>query len=330
MTARVRLLGDVVAVLNESGCAWALAQGDEGLEAAASGQGDLDVVSALPAIEVVARVTERWRRDDALVVCLNSYDIGGSQTFWCVEPDGGALEVDVLCDPRGLGRLGLPTEHLLTDLVHGRAPAISPGWQIAYQVSKRVWKQQWRRLAELQPSGAGHLPQLEQVFGAAAGRRAADLIAVGASPAEWAAVAPALQRGRRAQRWARAHAGPLEPAVLHAQRVLDRLTRPVGFWAHIWGPDADVVAGAVSASLGAALVHRLVVPEPRPQDWPSLASVVLRPGLAVTWSCSPPRPMTRPAMLVVGPEGHAQAQQRVAAAMADRVARRVRTWENAT
>lgn len=326
MTARARILDDVLAELQELRAPWALAHGRQGLDAVLSGNGDLDVVAGLPAAVLAHRLMRRWVTSDFFVVVLNQYDIGRGDAFWCVDRDGGGfLEVDVLCDPRGLGRLGVPTADVLASRSGGSIPAAAEEWRLAYQVSKRLWKRQWDRLPGLRSSRVQDTAHcaLQQVFGRSAGTLAAELLNQPSAAGDWQRAAPVLRRGRRRQRWGRASAGPAELALLQMNRLSGRVRHPVGFWVHVWGPGAQETARAVDASIGVALVRHVVLEGRRARHWPQIAATLWRPGLAVTSSVSPPgHGLARPS-LVLGPADHVRAQQRVADAMSARVTSRM-------
>lgn len=245
--------------------------------------GDLDVAVDRP---LPALLTEhRPVLESAGIVPLlwSQYDIGRGDAVWLWDTtDATTLQLDVLCDPKGTGRLGVPT----TALLDAAGSTGTDGWRCAYFVSKRLQKRQWSRLATLASRCSHDADEpLREVFGPQAGMVAGDLLRRGAGEAQWRSSATALRRGRTGRRWRR-NGGPVRLTVERLRRFVRRATTPVGFWAHLAGEGAQAAAEAVADTLGAALPRQ----EVRRVSGPSVAATLqlrwtlLRPSLVVTYS----------------------------------------------
>lgn len=286
------------------GVSWAsLHSPDAGL-----GASDIDIAASVPGGRLVELISGAGRASSYAVIASVNYDIGRGDTYWLWDlTDGAVLQVDVLCDPRGIGRLGFPTEPYLAAVSSG-SEADARAWSFAYELSKRAGRAEWGRLARwpvalLSPETMA--PPLECVLGP----RTAGLVT-----AELASESPQLQAlGARIRssirrgRYRRARGGVLGIGVQRLRRIVRRLVSPVGSWAHFHGPEAQGLAVMCHRELASAF-PRAVTREVRrplwsqPFEWVRILVMVRRPSLIVTWSRGPAPVGNRAVKVSAGPD----------------------------
>ncbi|MGH9890402.1 MAG: hypothetical protein ACREA0_00140 [bacterium] len=205
----------------------------------ATGGGDLDcVVSGLDA-RWPLRLPAGWR----FLQCIR-YGITG--WYWVLEHEGRVMALDTLDDPRGIGRLGFPTE-----LALGRPGGPPPAVRAAFLTTKRLSKgmrehARWDHIRGLaQDDPETYLRVLQHMFGSGASQGLVGPVERGQPPETdlW-------RRARRAL-WIRRARNPsraLAIAIRSVARVAERVTRPNGLYVVVAGPD-----GAGKSSLAAAL-----------------------------------------------------------------------------
>lgn len=95
----------------------------------------------------------RLLRDELLIkewfpIIFANYDVGRADAIWLwSRSERCVVHLDVICDPTGMGRLGICTPNLLNDAEpYGQLKVANARWRTAYRVSKDVYKAQKRRL----------------------------------------------------------------------------------------------------------------------------------------------------------------------------------------
>lgn len=103
---------------------------------------DIDLALTGDVWEATACLLEEQSLHGLQLVMLSEYDYGSLSSFWLSESGWDGVQLDLLADPSGRGRLGLLTEAALAGKVreHGGPPRLSPGAQAVYTLSKRILK----------------------------------------------------------------------------------------------------------------------------------------------------------------------------------------------
>lgn len=314
---------------------WAVLHGRDTLAAGAEPTSDIDVAADITGPAVLAHAVGQLQRERIYPIVLNQYDVGRSDAFWLFDVDDGTvLEWDVMSDPHGRGRLGIPTRLALARATPDRAgwPSVTAEWSAVYQVSKRLWKRQWHRLPDIDLSGCSVdrlRAVLRVVFGKHAGDRARLLLETSADEARWRNAHRILGAGRTTERWLRRPRNAVVLPGSRMARVLDRLRARVGFWVHVSGGDAEAVARQVHVSIGTGLPRHVCCPSSAVTRSPRrmvlvIAPVVIRPGLATTWGGRPlqGRSVT-PDLVVDAADGIDHAVRSTVTAMSQRVQARL-------
>ncbi|MBI4261130.1 MAG: phosphotransferase [Actinobacteria bacterium] len=201
------------------------------LHPVADGEGGGDVDLVAEGIDPLwpLRLARGWR------VCQSlHHDIGS--WYWVLERSGGTLAVDVLDDPRGLGRYGYATAPMGSGDGAAAAPAARAGYLAIKRLRKgRMDPSEWRRIGLIASRDPG---SFRETLRRAMGRRAAEPVAsatlVGTPPSE------ALRRRALRSILARRMTGPVRlarVAALEAARLASRVVRPTGLEVLIVGPD---------------------------------------------------------------------------------------------
>lgn len=210
---------------------------------------DVDVIIDRSPYDVIRAMT---RADDSLrLISFCEYDVGAVSTFWVALPDLSVAQLDMMCDPHGVGKYGLLTDLSLATavpgVVHHRlgAPA-----ERAYLLSKRVHKGQLdprEMVRQLSPEARSYLGQ----------RRLQELGAP-----------DRMRAGLGRSRLGRGRLG----------RVLRRLREPVGCRVRFTGPDAARMSATSQERFDGYLPHVAVAGTPTDYLRRS-ASLAFRPSL---------------------------------------------------
>jgi len=109
---------------------------------------DLDLALTGDVWEVTARLLEEQGSHGLHLAMLSEYDFGSLSSFWLSESGEDGVQLDLLADPCGRGRIGLLTEAALEDKVEdpdAGPPRLSAGAEAVYTLSKRILKRDGRR-----------------------------------------------------------------------------------------------------------------------------------------------------------------------------------------
>lgn len=218
------------------------------------------------------RLQRGWRLCQRL-----HYDV---RSWYCVlERDGEVLCVDLLDDPRGLGRDGFPSSLVFAE--DGDSPTdddvAAPAMRAAYLTVKRLRKQiradgPWRIVASLaRDDPEAYRRALTATLGRQTGEQlATSVLESDGAPPEWL-----RRRARRVQQWRR-FGTPVRAVTvptLQTARVLSRIARPTGIVVVVAGPD-----GVGKSTLAAALPPAAAGLFRRTMRYHSRPSVLPRPG----------------------------------------------------
>ena len=216
---------------------WAVLHGEDAL-ARGHTDSDIDLVVDRNPLSLYAELVPRLMSNGLHPIGVVVYDIGAAALFLLEADLGGRVQLDLMHDPLGHGRLGLRTAPLLEFAIDGtRWPRVSATDSRLYQAAKRVWKQDLESLsrlaAEIRPEEMSRYRyRARTVF---------------ATPQRAACVIEALEH-RRLPRFTQT----FEHRLLSLRRYLTRMGKPVGHWIHI--DDSDESVGAV---IHKALYHAL-------------------------------------------------------------------------
>jgi hypothetical protein len=267
----------VLAALREAGVDHAILHGAERL-GQPGGLSDVDIVVARPPGSVIAAAQPALRRKGLFPVVVWPYDIGGSSTVFLVDESAmTGVQLDMLHDPRGLGRYRIRSGAFVSELVPGEAsPSLVELDRLVYLWVKRRSKAQDGRLEEVVDALGTFEP-------AAVGEAARRLI----TRDEWIEEMTGDRVPLGGGRWR----GASQRALLRGRRLAGRLTAPVGFWAHLSG-DAAEVAAAAAARFARTLVAAEAMPAPAGRVAPiwycrRVVPIRLRPGLVVSYGRRP-------------------------------------------
>jgi hypothetical protein len=291
-SSNASIVDAVLTILDRSSVRWVALQDDPAAARVEGVRTDLDIAATVTVSAVISAHYPALAKANLTALMLTEYDIGGAEAVWLHDiAGGGTLQLDILADRRGLGRLGLPIDSVLDAPVEGRPlHQISREWALGYQVSKRLHKREWRRLATYRAAGmdADRVDVVfDEIFGFA-GPRIVALIRGHACPSDWRAIAALAAAGRVQRRMQRSSVGPLEIGWKSFRRIGHRLLHPVGFWVHFSGTEAGDVAKACAEDMSHSLSTVLVSNEPiRLLGLLGSPARVRRPRLVVTFSDSP-------------------------------------------
>ena len=232
---------------------------------------DVDIVCSVPADDLVRLATEKWQSVGLQAVAIWEYDVEGTAGVFLANDDATeGVQLDVLHDPRGMGRYRLQTGPLLErSSWKNEIPRISPADELIYLWQKRTSKGQLeqvenlrRRATEIDPG-----PLLTASTTITGSARAFNQL-TGSSQI------------RRPIRHRQTHG-----LILDAARRVERLIRPRGFWVH---STSGAVGDNIASRLGRFLriVNRSELPAGTVAgaiSWATkVKSTLLRGGTAVT------------------------------------------------
>jgi hypothetical protein len=267
----------VLEALREAGVDHAVLHGAELLDQPGL-LSDVDIVVARSPESVIAAARPALRRQGLFPVVLWPYDIGGSSTVFLVDESArSGVQLDMLHDPRGLGRYRIRSGDLVSERSPGEAsPSLVDPDRLVYLWVKRRSKGQDGRLGEV-------VAALRALDPAAVGEAARRLL----TRDDWIAEITGDPRPPGTGRW---HGAP-QRALLQARRVAGRLTAPIGFWAHLSG-DAGEVATSAAARFARVLVEAKAIRAPAGWSAPvwycrEVVPIRLRPGLVVSYGRRP-------------------------------------------
>jgi len=236
-----RPTSDAVEVTLESlagtGARWAVLHGEDAL-ARGHTDSDIDLVVDRNPLSLYAELVPRLMSNGLHPIGVVVYDIGAAALFLLEADLRGRVQLDLIHDPRGHGRLGLRTDPLLESAAEGaKWPRVSSTDSRLYQAAKRVWKRDLESLSRL---AAEITPEDMSLYR----RRARTVFA---TPQRTACVIEALEH-RRLPRFTQT----FEHRLLSLRRYAARLAKPAGHWIHV-----DDVNDSVVTEIHKALQHAL-------------------------------------------------------------------------
>jgi hypothetical protein len=243
---------------------------------------DVDIVVAHPPARLVAAASSTFSKLGLHPIVVWPYDPGGSVTTFLVTGNAqSGIQVDMLYDPSGSGRYRVRSPSLLAGAQAGDGlREVRRVDQIVYLWIKRSAKQQAERLRDLAEAAA------------TLDRR--ELVDASISLTGDEHVASAILEGRP-------HPPDPSPVALRLARVVRRIARPVGFWAH-WPAANRASAEEVSRRFASVLVRGASGVHPGPAAAPvwfaqDVAKVRYRPGLYVSYGAAG-RSLVKPDLVV--------------------------------
>lgn len=211
------------------------------------------------------------------------YDVGGSASLVFARVDGSrlrAIAIDVVHDPRGIGRYGIPMAPLLESAVmRDGVRSATPAWEAVYLLAKRVRKGGWERLHELHDLLDERVNDFERaariVLGPRWAARFITRLGEGSTIVRSAEEASRIRRAITRRRFMR---DPWNPFRRPA-RVARRLLRPTGVYVTICGVDGSGKSTLTTKLLEEAgpLFRRTLRLHWRPELLPRLGSLAGRP-----------------------------------------------------
>lgn len=263
---------------------------------------DVDIAVIDDPMDVIRTARPAWKDLGLSPVLVCPYDIGGARAVFLASEDGKeGVQLDMLFDPRGIGKYGLRSRCLVDTAVIGPVPVVNEPARLIYLWRKRLSK--------------GHQQDLEALHTQATAVPPEDLIKASTELTGSPETAESLLGRKDAARMNKRHPGT------RFARLVGRILNPVGYWAHV----AD---GAIARELADRLSQYLVVtktgnvPPPSRQRWWHATSVwptTLRPGIYLShgneprWCPSPAVTLTR--------ETADEAAPQLVAAMSARISR---------
>ncbi|MDP9333498.1 MAG: hypothetical protein M3Q30_09350 [Actinomycetota bacterium] len=239
------LAGSLLDVVAKAGAEFAvLHRESEILDGAVTS--DIDIAVGGDALSTVRALIEPADAIGLAPVLVHPYDIRSVTTFWATADAREGVQLDLTCDPRGLGRDGFRTTKMLAHAKAGtRWPVLDELDQALYLLRKRQMKRDAVRTADA-------LWDVQSHFGVgAAADRAEVLFGRGAG----ASVQNLLRRGADARnRGVGAH------LFRSIRRVVWRVAQPIGFWVDLEDAAARPSMGeAVAARFGRFLIGSVFV-----------------------------------------------------------------------
>lgn len=238
---------------------------------------DVDIALGTPISKAIEAIRPDLASERIIVALIWAYDVGGGASVFFTNQDGSAgAQIDILHDPRGSGRYGLRSGHIVASRRPGlRYDVPNRLDQLLYLLCKSSLKGREARVAE-------HVRELTDAFTSEMiGDRVEQLFSRSIGHALRILVAGGDRRPMfRPIRW-----------ILSLVRIGGRLRRPIGYWVEISGPMA--VAQGNAESLVERFGRWLVRSESgrRPYSvaryywWLTrVVPVRLRPGIFVSWS----------------------------------------------
>ncbi len=248
-------------------------------------QHDIDIAVDQPIERVEPTIVGALQEDGYEHITTLEYDVGGSASLVFGQVVGAgfrSVAIDVVHDPRGIGRYGIPMAPVLrSSTLREGVPSPTPGWEAVYLLSKRIRKGGWeRKLHSLPGLLDGAFEDFERAARVVMGRSWASRLvarnADGATVVRSAAEAARIKRAITIRRLAR---DPWNP-VRRVARTARRLRRPTGLYVTICGVDGtgkSTLAGRLSEELGPAFRRTLRL-HWRPDLLPRLGAIVGRPA----------------------------------------------------
>ena len=248
------------------------------LNSRASGSGDVDCAIRGLRRSWPLRLVE-WRLCQAV-----RYDV--ASTYYVLERGGETLALDVVDDPRGVGKYAFPTGVAFAEPAEPGALVSAPV-RAAYLTVKRIFKSQvnpelWREIDLLAAVDVReYASSLEAPLGEELAREVAGYTATDTVPSP-----ETVARWRRAmfRRRALAPRRVLARAWGELARVIERVRRPTGLVVAIVGPDGtgkSTVAKRLPAECG-QLFRRSLSIHFRPGILPQLGTLLRRPPADVS------------------------------------------------
>jgi hypothetical protein len=265
----------VLDVLAGCGVRFALLH-DEARIAAGSSRSDLDLVVDRDPRRILADHVPDLHRAGLYPIIVWPYDVAETATVFLARPDASSgVQLDLLCDPSGLGKYGVRSRVLLEQTGQGeRWPVIRPEHQLLYLLRKRSHKGARDEVVELRRS-LGDMQRTEIL--AEVGRLF--------SPPAAATVLRILDSGWDANG---GHEGP-PSSVRQGMRWLRRLRSPIGFWAELVGRDSSASAEELATRFGRFLPWSRAGGRPHAAPealwwYRDVMPIRWRAGLFVSWS----------------------------------------------
>ena len=303
----------VLDVLCEAAIPFAVLHGEE-LIGSDTLLSDVDVVVGQPVSAVIGGILEGIEAAGLRIALRWPYDLGdGTSSVFFTTPNGDqGAQVDLLYDPRGLGRYGLRSNAILNDSVPGRRYRVpSELDRHLYLLQKRLRKHQLGRAVTEQE-------RLVDAFTAREGVERARILFSADSRDRIIATLEARETRLRFR---------LPSTVRNLPRRLGRIRRPIGFWVELVG--SDEVAERLASALESRFSRWLVVTGRgrRPSGgsvipwrmW-AVSQVRLRAGLYVSWTSVPRSPRADLTIHLQDGDDLESLAPRVVAAMAERLA----------
>lgn len=261
--------------LDQSGLEFAVLHGEEAIAAGEVGS-DLDVVVGTHPIAALEQVSRLLESAGVRPVMVWDYDVGDTATvFLATEDASEGVQLDLMYDPRGIGKYGAKTGPMLASRAMGaRWPVVGAPHRIAYLVRKRDVKQDPVRLSALVSQAREIDPPVfsdvvNETFSPKVAASILDLVA-------------GRETGSRVP-------FPFGYQARNNWRRVTRVLKPTGFWVEIVGESgvegAHLIAGRfqrflpiveVSGRPGGGLAQMSWL-------WSTVAPVRWRAGLLVTW-----------------------------------------------
>jgi len=284
-----------------------------GLDGLMSGtlRSDVDLVVGRPLRTAVSDLRQRAASIGLHLICYWPYDLGAASTFWATADAADGVHLDVVHDPDGRGRVGLRSGVVLDAAVdRGRVPNLAPEDELLYLIRKRWLKGQGSDIDALlagldPPTVAALCARASEVFSERAAEVVGSLLVHGESSA-------AVPRPRFAAR--------------QVPRLLNRLARPIGFWAEVTGSEHGLdEAIQLAERFDPVLVHAKAAERPAGRiaeiRWTSMSVTPVRTRPALYVSCADRVRGPRPDLTLLAGTAPQQLASIVVQAMAQRTAR---------
>jgi hypothetical protein len=231
---------------------------------------DLDVVIDLPIARLLATARPSWAANGIFPVIVWPYDVGGTTVFLATHDASDGVQLDLLHDRKGSGKLGVRSQPLLAHSHRlGLIPTVDDPYRLTYLWKKRLMKRQSDRLSTLKHEALGvdrealESASVELTGNLLVARQLEGRMTPSRAPSSGARV------------------------VSEARRRVKRILTPIGFWIHV---DDSFVGAEVVRRFGRFLAAaRLIGTPPRvgvKRALTEVVPVVFRPGLVVTTGSS--------------------------------------------
>ena len=231
---------------------------------------DVDLVIAAPTRIFISGMKDPLTRLGLVPILVWTYDSGGSSVFLASATAADGIQLDLLYDPRGLGRYGIRSEELLEErfLVDGW-PSLNRRAEIVYLLRKRLVKE--NKQAAL---------ALRRDFLAEGVEEMKAIVERVLTPDAAASVNDYVAGHRQTGRWPRSLLRRTAPEL---RRIWKRLVNPIGAWIHVAGSHEREVSDVVGR-LRRFIPHTgRGTPMGSLWYWRECAPVRWRAGVFVTW-----------------------------------------------